>query len=317
MSQPKNGLWPAELTLLEKSKGKSKALALRPTAVYRKVCFETDPPLSVAVSQTRQCVAFGSAKGVELYWVDTSTGQDMNRWFALRRPSHHLHFLPPRRDVDIPLKLRLISSAQPPGGSSYLSGLENPADETGNAVSASNHWLRWSLRKPSHAGEAYSHAIPLSDGHHILYTDDRGLLCLGADQHVGRSQSLSRKFVFEPPSHLAVGGEAFPKPGLSAAAWDLERGARVAAAYGSEIVLYSVPVDALRYSTAEQGGDYVGQSNMLWVDWSPGTAEIWPLPIQGVRVCSVTSPAALCVQTGSAVAVWVFGKDGDVEIWCG
>lgn len=37
--------------------------------VYRNVCTEQDPPYSVAVSPNRQCVAFGSRGGVELYWV--------------------------------------------------------------------------------------------------------------------------------------------------------------------------------------------------------------------------------------------------------
>ncbi|UKZ92974.1 uncharacterized protein TrAFT101_007906 [Trichoderma asperellum] len=47
------------------------------------------------------------------------TGQNLSRWFPLTSPSDFLYFLPPRRGVDTPRKLRLISSA---------AGLGNPMD---------------------------------------------------------------------------------------------------------------------------------------------------------------------------------------------
>jgi hypothetical protein len=100
----------------------------------------------------------------------------------------------------------------------------------------------------------HSHAIPLSDGHHILFTDNAtGLLCLGSDRPVGNLQRLSRKFVFEPPASLTL-YESLSLPQLYAASHYLDRGARIVAAFGSTIVLYSVPVDAFKYSTAEQEG---------------------------------------------------------------
>lgn len=43
-----------------------------------------------------------------------------------------------------------------------------------------------------------------------------------------------------------------PTPTVYAAAANLGNGARIAAGFGSDIVLFSVPIDALRYSTAEQ-----------------------------------------------------------------
>jgi hypothetical protein len=98
----------------------------------------------------------------------------------------------------------------------------------------------------------HSYAIPLSDGHHILFTDNEtGLICLGSDKPAGNIQLLSRKFVFEPPTDLnkADGPTA---PTIYAATQNLNIGVRIAAGYGSKIVLYSVPVDALKYSTAEQ-----------------------------------------------------------------
>ena len=94
----------------------------------------------------------------------------------------------------------------------------------------------------------------MSDGHHILFTDNAtGLLCLGSDRPVGSLQRLSRKFVFEPPAVLNE-FESLGLPQSYAAANSLDRGARIVGAYGSAIVLYSIPVDALRYSTAEQEG---------------------------------------------------------------
>ncbi|KAL6886294.1 hypothetical protein HDV57DRAFT_508502 [Trichoderma longibrachiatum] len=87
-----------------------------PRSVYRNVCHPDDPPRSVAICPQRKCVAFGCSAGIELHWVDAMTGQDLSRWFPLTSPSDFLYFLPPRRGVDTPRKLRLISSAAGLGG---------------------------------------------------------------------------------------------------------------------------------------------------------------------------------------------------------
>lgn len=42
-----------------------------PEIVYQNICMEDDPPVSVAISPAKQCVAFGCKTGVELYWVCT------------------------------------------------------------------------------------------------------------------------------------------------------------------------------------------------------------------------------------------------------
>ncbi|KAM0263546.1 hypothetical protein ACHAQJ_001165 [Trichoderma viride] len=88
-------------------------------SVYRNICHPDDPPRAVAICPQRKCVAFGCAAGIELHWVDALTGQDLSRWFPLTSPSDFLYFLPPRRGVDTPRKLRLISSA---------AGLDSPMD---------------------------------------------------------------------------------------------------------------------------------------------------------------------------------------------
>ncbi|PTB66821.1 hypothetical protein BBK36DRAFT_1117355 [Trichoderma citrinoviride] len=87
-----------------------------PRSVYRNICHPDDPPRSVAICPQRKCVAFGCSAGIELHWVDAMTGQDLSRWFPLTSPSDFLYFLPPRRGVDTPRKLRLISSAAGLGG---------------------------------------------------------------------------------------------------------------------------------------------------------------------------------------------------------
>lgn len=121
-----NGMWPGALDIASKrslAKGKPK---LFPQIVYRNICFLDDPPCSVAISPARHCVAFGCRGGVEIYWVDPTTGQNLNRYFSLARPSENLYFLPPRQNIDSQLRLRLISS------SNYSSHREDTTPSTGN-----------------------------------------------------------------------------------------------------------------------------------------------------------------------------------------
>jgi hypothetical protein len=66
--------WPDELENVEIVKGKmskSKQPSLLPN-VFRNICDENDPPISLAISPTRSSVAFGNKTGVELHWVRIS-----------------------------------------------------------------------------------------------------------------------------------------------------------------------------------------------------------------------------------------------------
>ena len=63
---------------------------------------------------------------------------------------------------------------------------------------------------------------------------------------------LSRKFVFTPPPAILQASDGAPVPAFYSVTHDLTKGARIVAAYGNKIVLYSVPIDALRFSRAEQ-----------------------------------------------------------------
>lgn len=79
MSTSTNGVWPNDLNFAENGKGTRGETKALPQIVYRNVCTEEDPPASVAISPTRQCIAFGCKAGVELYWIDPTTGQNLNR----------------------------------------------------------------------------------------------------------------------------------------------------------------------------------------------------------------------------------------------
>ncbi|KAK5164021.1 uncharacterized protein LTR77_010112 [Saxophila tyrrhenica] len=261
-----NGVWPRALTISGGEKNKEQLSYSQ--LVYRNVCMDEDPPTSIAISPTRQCVAFGCKSGVELYWIDSTTGQNLNRWFPLTRPSDHLYFLPPRQNIDTRLRLRLISSAtKSPDDHNTAVTTRSPHRNSWFSLSSSWHVPATLPRSeiPHTADHAY--AVPLSDGHHLLFTDTQtGHLCLCSDTPTGSVQRLSRKVVFTPPPSCSPGSS----PTIYGAVADLSMGLRIAAVYGDNIVLYSVPVDALRYSTAEQEQAIQDPSvpfeELVWVD---------------------------------------------------
>ena len=82
-----------------------------PRSIYRNLCTAERPPTSVAICPQRRCVAFGSATGIELHWVDALTGQDLSRCFTLTASTDFLYFFPSRPGLDSAKKLRLISSS--------------------------------------------------------------------------------------------------------------------------------------------------------------------------------------------------------------
>ena len=64
-----NGVWPGALNFNQRGGEKQSQAKALPQIVYRNICFDEDPAISIAISPTRQCVAFGCKAGVELYWV--------------------------------------------------------------------------------------------------------------------------------------------------------------------------------------------------------------------------------------------------------
>jgi hypothetical protein len=101
-------------------------------------------------------------------------------------------------------------------------------------------------RHPGSPNCDHYHAIPLSDGHHVLFIDPpSGRLTLGCDAPLGGPTKLLRKIMFISP-------ETDAKPRLYSAAADMSQGVRVVVAYGDIIMLYSVPPDVCRLSQTEQ-----------------------------------------------------------------
>ena len=324
-------------------------------------------PIQVAICPQRRCVAFGCSGGIELHWVDALTGQDLNRWFPLTSPSDFLFFLPPRKSIDSAKKLRLISSAARPserpaiaakafGGHSQSSPFwqrfgwgQNPdelaehgipSDRTTRTmalVSGLNSATRLNGRPES---SDHYRAIPLSDGHHILFTDPAsGILCLGSDAPVGSPSKLLRKIWFEGPP-----GEGSPM--VYASGSDLSWGVRVIAAYGKgaeqSIWLFSVPLDIFN---GDWSGPAVPSGPVLfksrpnrerhtgWLPWWPenGAKEwlshagiqppgfpqnsVWPVKIRGQEVGRCSGVVDLAIDSGPNMTIWAFGKDGISTVW--
>ncbi|ORY16263.1 hypothetical protein BCR34DRAFT_557519 [Clohesyomyces aquaticus] len=282
---------------------------------YRHLCSEDDPPRSVAICPQRRCVAFGCSAGIELHWVDALTGQSLSRWFPLTAPSDYLYFLPPRPGFESAKKLRLISSAAHPD--------DRPAIRrkffTGRPT-LSSFWGSFGFEPPGSRASASScdhyRAVPLSDGHHILFTDPpTGRLFLGCDAPLGGPTKLLRKIKFIPPEENQV-------PRLYTAAADLSWGARVVVAFDDDIVVYSVPPDVLMLSKLEQKADswdvYTsppfsteGHAKDHWLDWwdephIPEHSPIWPLALRGTHLGSLRSVCELSVFTNPDITIWAF-----------
>ncbi|KAF4126955.1 F-box domain protein [Geosmithia morbida] len=203
-------------------------------SVYRSICFPDDPPRSVALHPQRHCVAFGCSGGVELYWTDA--------------------------DIDMPKRLRLIGSAMalespaesfgnivnglnptifgsrtvstvPLAGlsSAEMAGAGQTAQTTAPTRNSADRAGQPQSQLPSMTSRNAYHyrAVPLSDGHHILFTDPwSGNLCLGTDAPAGSLTRLVRKVWFSPPAAAASSA-----PILYAAGADLSHGVRVVATF--------------------------------------------------------------------------------------
>ena len=291
-----------------------------PRSVFHGLGAADDPPLSVAICPQRRCVAFGCVAGIELHWVDALTGHSWNRWFPLAAPSDYLYFLPPRHGIDSAKKLRLVSSTGTPDEAAAID--PSPAVATGGAPESRNDRIR--------ANADTIRAVPLSDGVHVAFTDPTSRrLCLGTDAPAGAPTRLSRKIVLEGPPNV--------RPSAYAVGRDLSWGARVAAAYGDELWLFSVPADVLRSDGAVADEPWV--STYAIAHASPvqptlpsgpngpilfhGTAEndedptaIWPIHIYGMRLAVAPQLAELAIDSRLAsLTVWAFARDGMARAW--
>ncbi|RYO57438.1 hypothetical protein AA0116_g7943 [Alternaria tenuissima] len=179
----------------------------------------------------------GQEKGTASASIQTSCVNDYET-------GDHLYFLSPRPGFESAKKLRLISSAAHPEDRPAISrkffGRPTMSAFWGSFgfESASN--------QPGSPNCDHYHAVPLSDGYHILFIDPaNGLLTLGCDAPLGGPTKLLRKIIFIPPEKYMV-------PRLYIAAADLSQGVRIVVTYGETLVLYSVPPDVIQLSQMEQ-----------------------------------------------------------------
>ena len=185
------------------------------------------------------------------------------------------------------------------------------------------------------------HAIPLSDGYHILFTDpSTGLLCLGSDAPVGGPTKLLRTIWFQGPAEDS-------SPVAYAAGSDLRFGVRVVAAFGNgakqRIWLYSVPGDVftansqssqtvVRGSWLESNASGPVQ-NLEWIKWRvddglqewvshsqdpvPGVLprSVWPMKIKGQEIDTFPGVVDLAVDSGPNMTIWAFSNKGVAKTW--
>ena len=343
----------------------------RPAATFYHLGNADDAPRSVAICPSRKCVAFGCRLGIELHWVDALTGGDLNRWFPLAAPSDHLYFLPQRAGLDSSKKLRLISSAAGPATPSTNRSESLPA----RLVRAKTHdrGRRQSMTRlffgnlPFPAAAVFPNnrrtgsavpdedqhgvlravdcdhyqAVPLSDGHHMLYTDPTdGSLCLGSDAPLGGPTKLIRKVVFVPPTVADDGWASLMS--CYTAGQDLEWGVRIVAAHrDGRLILYNVPADIFSHirhlcsapDVWDEGAGVIAQSDVLMDDvlsahpntWSDlimanaaARSEFFENPLRTVQIMGVeighvgrdiVDDVAVNTSHGG-VRVWVFCRSG-------
>ncbi|OAL06826.1 hypothetical protein IQ06DRAFT_204093, partial [Phaeosphaeriaceae sp. SRC1lsM3a] len=231
---------------------------------YRHLCSEDDPPRSIAQDPQHKCVAFGCSASIELHWKDALSGQSLSRWFPLTAPSDYLSFLPPRPRLESNKRLRLISSTAHPGDRPTIRRKFFPSQPTSGFYCGDYD----SGSTARHACDHY-HAMPLSDGLHVLFVDSReDMLVFGCDAPVGGPTKLLRKVFLIPPKQDSV-------PLLFTAAVDLEHGARIVAVYGETIMLYSIASDIIVDSQKEQENISAAQTAVFahnrtrdhWSNW--------------------------------------------------
>jgi hypothetical protein len=155
-------------------------------------------------------------------------------------------------------------------------------------------------------------------------------LFLGCDAPLGGLTKLLRKVLFVPPE--GVGNQI---PRLYTAASDLTWGARVAVAFGDQIVLYNVPPDIIALSRLEQKAEswdvytvppftQAGRTKDHWLDWwdEPYTLDraelispIWPIAVRGTIVGTLAGVCELAVVTRPDIAIWAFGLNSQAKTW--
>ncbi|MCJ1257093.1 hypothetical protein MMC24_004918 [Lignoscripta atroalba] len=289
-----------------------------PRSIYRNLCSIDDPPLSVAICPQRRCVAFGCSAGIELHWVDALTGQDLNRWFPLTAPSDFLYFLPPRRGVDSAKKLRLISSAAHP---STTGGLRGRFFTSGSGVYSSGMKETYLPATTDTAGirsdSDHYRAVPLSDGHHILFTDPAtGCLCLGHDAPVGAPTKLVRKIMMMGPEREGDEDETVV-PSVYAAGGELRWGVRVVVGFGARVFLFCIPPDMFQESSDSESQQQDGLGHTEGEGNGYGSfASLWHIKIWGLEIGRLEGLVDVAVDSfPGSFTIWAFASNGLIHTW--
>lgn len=301
----------------------------RPKSVYQKIGPDFDPPRSVALCSSRRCVAFGCMTGIQLYWIDNVTQQKHDRWYPNPLPTDFLYFCHPREGESSDKKLRMCSSIantvdqrhplrnlarRATSGFSDIWNISPFTHPTHDAVLDPTGTPGTSTRTASQEMD-HLRAVPLTDGYHALFTvAATNLLYLGGDCITGGPGKLSRTFMLVPPQGLALSPRssthrrrsadsvdnelpAPPRPVVYSSASDVSRGVRVVAAYGKDVVLYSVPSDVfsqspcLKQQTRISPPPLSSQDDLPpafptkdlalsadWLEWVPPPSTTWSLP---------------------------------------
>ena len=308
-----------------------------PRSIYRALCSNDDPPLSIAICPQRRCVAFGCASGIELHWVDALTGQDLNRWFPLTAPSDYLYFLPARKGIDNAKKLRLVSSSGLMGMQGRLRERFTSSRSYGWGAGAGMGfgYGGWRDNEVERDSADNYRSVPLSDGYHVLFTDPIDQkLCLGIDAPLFGPHRMSKKVIFEGPKGVL--------PTVYAAGRELSWGVRVAVGYDDEIWFYTVPADVFQ---CESNGDsepwleqYVSPNKLDQVcstraakallsatpipssasdnDASDDPTSIWPITLPGIHIATIPDLAELSVHSRQAsLTIWAFSTTGAAKAY--
>ncbi|KAJ5542876.1 hypothetical protein N7535_005299 [Penicillium sp. DV-2018c] len=352
---------------------------------FYNVCTPDNPPRTVAICPGRSLVAFGCASGIEIHSVNETKRNDYRKHFTLPQSSEILHFLPSSPETPNELRL-ISSLSGPgfhkckcppsPSLSSPTPSTSSPKLDTKNGQF---HFLAdvqsFSRRRiphtPSRCFVRATHchhyrAVPINDGFHIMFIEPRtNLLCIGTNAPIGGPTSLTRAFVCIPPpsanprhrhiktpppspslSDKAPTPAETPVPTVFAAGSDVRWGLRVVAAYGDQLVLYSVPLDVfnvIRKERERQRDGIMGDGDLardwyadpersskrqeslvqnnngdwdflLSVSYRP-MAMMWPFKIYGKVIGIVKGVVELSLQSSEGgVRVWAFGKDGKASV---
>ncbi|CAF9926133.1 MAG: hypothetical protein HETSPECPRED_006268 [Heterodermia speciosa] len=278
---------------------------------FYNICSADNPPISVAISPQRPCVAFGCSTGIDLRWKDPLSRREQNRWLRSDTSNEYLYFWPSRQG-DTSRQLRLISSVAPPDEKAEI--LERLAPKEGEERENAQLWESTGdlgFHDPSQADRnrpSYYKSKPCSDGLHVIFLDaESGNVCLAMEDQDAEAggERFSRMAVF-----VRQGGQRF-KPTCYAVATELSWGPRVVVGYDDgSLFIFSVPADIFLAGSGNDHWNWLETWDAYAVTNEGGSDfAVWPLEVKGVRVGHVDGLLDVAVQgDAGTVTVWAFSS---------